>query len=136
VDVDGRPYLSASTTLVRLLLNISMHSYTLHCGKVLSILGSRLSTDPFPFHSFRPKKKRKKKRSISCCLSLVKTYIGTVIFTRCSLGTNGQLNHTRSSHRLTLSYRMTRPQQCFQSHNENIPILPLLFLISFLVTQT
>jgi hypothetical protein len=28
---------------------------------------------------------------------------------------------------LTLSYCMTRPQQCCQSHNENIPILHLLF---------
>jgi hypothetical protein len=33
VDVAGRPYLSAWTTLVRLLLNISIHSYTLHPGK-------------------------------------------------------------------------------------------------------
>jgi hypothetical protein len=33
VDVDRYPDLSASTTLVRLLTNISIHSYTLHCGK-------------------------------------------------------------------------------------------------------
>jgi hypothetical protein len=33
VDVDGRPYLSASITLVQLLLNISIHLNTLHCGK-------------------------------------------------------------------------------------------------------
>ena len=36
VDVDGRPERSASITLVRPFLNISVHSYTLHRGNALS----------------------------------------------------------------------------------------------------
>jgi hypothetical protein len=51
VDVDGRPHLSASATLVRLLINVSIHSYTLHCG-------SQFSMDLCPFHSFRHKNAR------------------------------------------------------------------------------
>jgi hypothetical protein len=103
VNVDGRPYLSASTTLVHLLLNISIRSWQ----TVLSILSSQLSMDPCLFHSFRHQN-----RSIACCLSLVQNSSGTFIFTPCSLRTNGlQLNHTRSMSPSGFELQHDRPQQ-------------------------
>jgi hypothetical protein len=92
VDVNGRPCLSPSWTLVRLLLNISFHSYTCHCDKQLRpylAANCRWISDPFiPSDS--------KKRIIACCLSLVQTSSGPVIFMLCSTDKNKQLNHTRS----------------------------------------
>jgi hypothetical protein len=113
VDVDGCPYLSASTTLVWLLSNILIHSYTLHCGKQFCpYLAANCRWISAPFIP---------KPTIACCLSLVQTSSGAVIFMPCSLGTDKlQLNHTCS---------MTRPQQCCQSYNENIPILLLFFYL-------
>jgi hypothetical protein len=89
VDVDGRPYLSVSKTLVRLLLNILIHSYTLHCGKQFCpYLAANWISAPFiPSDT--------KRRTVACCLSLVQTSSGAAIFTPYTLGTN-ELNHTRS----------------------------------------
>jgi hypothetical protein len=124
VDANGRPYLSTPTTLVRLPLNISIHSYRRHCGKEFCLYfaaNCRWISAPFiPSGT--------KICTIACYLSVVQTSSGAVIFTPCSLGTNGlQLNHTLSMLPLTLSYSMARPQQCCQLYNEAIPILTLLF---------
>jgi hypothetical protein len=93
VDVDERPYLSASTTPVRLILNISIHSHTLQCVKQFCTYlaaSCRLMSAPL----IPPDTKES---TVACCLSLVQTSSGAVIFTPHSLGINGlQLNHTRS----------------------------------------
>jgi hypothetical protein len=93
VDVDGRPYLSASTTLVQLLLNISYNLYTLQCGKqfcpYLAANCRWISAAFIPSDT--------NKCTTACCLSLVQTSSGAVIFTSCSLSTNGlQVNHNHS----------------------------------------
>jgi hypothetical protein len=99
VDVDGLPYLSASTTLVRPRLNISIYSHTLHRGtqfnpqstaKCRCICASFVPPDT-------------KNALLHCCLSPVQTSGAAVIFTP---SLPAQLNH-----------------------EENFPILPLFLLI-------
>jgi hypothetical protein len=95
VDVDGRPYLSASTTLVRLLLNILIHSYRLHCDKQFCPYLQPIVDGSLPLSSLQTHTHTK--RTIIGSLSLVQTSSGAVIFTPCSRGTVGlQLNHTRN----------------------------------------
>jgi hypothetical protein len=104
VDVDGCRHLSASTTLVWLLSNVSIHSYTLHCGNCPYLAANcRWICAPF----IRSDTKR---HTCACCFYLVQMSSGAVIFTPCSLGTNTLM----ACHCLTLDYSMTRPQQCCQ----------------------
>jgi hypothetical protein len=91
VDVDGRPYLPASTTLVQLLLNILIHLYTLHCGKQFCpYLAANCRWISAPFIPSDTKK-----CTTACCFSLVQNSSAAVIFMPCSLGANRlQLSHT------------------------------------------
>lgn len=88
VDVEVRPHLSALTTSVRPLSHISIHSYTLHRGKLLSIHDSQLSMNLCPFRSSDTKK-----HTTACpwCKPLMEQSICI------TLRTNEQLNHTCSS---------------------------------------
>jgi hypothetical protein len=93
VDVDVHSYLSASTALYRLFVNISIHSFTLHCGKQFYpyLAANCRWTSALVISS------DSKKCTTAFCLSLVQTSGGTVIFMPCSLSTNRlRLNHTRS----------------------------------------
>jgi hypothetical protein len=112
VDVDGRPHLSASTTLVRLLLNTASHSYTLRCGKQFCphlAANCRWVSAPFiPSGT--------KICTTARCLSLVQTSSEAVIFTPCSIGTNGQLNHTRSM----------SPSDLELQHDQALAVLPII----------
>jgi hypothetical protein len=76
---------SASTTLVGLLLNISIHSHTLQCGKhfcpYLTANFRSISAHFIPSDT--------KKCTIAFCLSLVQTSSESVGFMPCSLGIHG-----------------------------------------------
>jgi hypothetical protein len=129
VDVDGRPYLSAPTTLVQLLLNTSIHSYTLHCGKQFCLYLAANCWCFIPSDT--------KKCTTACCLSLVQTSSGTVILHHANMAqTDCNWTTLTWCHCLTLSFSMTRPQQCCQSYNENIPILPYFLNILHISIST
>jgi hypothetical protein len=72
--------------------------------------------------------------TIACFLSLVQASSGAAIFTPRSLGVNGQprTNESHSQcHHLTLSYSMTRPQQCCQYTTKILYNIYPTFWISF-----
>jgi hypothetical protein len=119
VDVNGSPYMSAPITLVRLLLKISFHLYTLPCGKQFCpYLAANCRWISYNFISSDTKK-----RIIACCFFVVQTSRRAVIFTLTRHKRTTTEPHSQHTN-LTLSYSMTRRQQCCQSHNENIPMLP------------
>jgi hypothetical protein len=130
VDVDGHLYLSALTTLVRLLLNILIHSYTLHCGK--QFCPSLAHNCLWISAPFIPSDTRR--CTVACCLSLVQTTSAAVIFMPFSFGTNGlQLNHTHSM----------SPSDLLLQHGQASTVLPVIqqkyssvaltLLISFII---
>jgi hypothetical protein len=85
--------LALACKMLLLLLNISIHSYTLHCGKQFC----PYLTASCQWISSPSTSSDTNKRDTACCLYLLQTSSGAVIFTPCSLGTNGlELNHTRS----------------------------------------
>jgi hypothetical protein len=122
MNVDGRPYLSASTTLVRLLLNISIHLYTFRSGKQFCpYLTANYRWVSVPFIPSDTKED-------AVLLVLGGNLSGAVIFTPCSLGTNGQQRTTLSAcHSLIFSYSTTRPQAVLPIIQRKYPNLPLLF---------
>jgi hypothetical protein len=112
VNVDRLPYLSAST-MVCMLLNILIHSHILHCGKEFHPYFSvNCWWNLCPFHSFR----HTKKCTTACCLYMVDTSNTAVIFTSCSIGTNGQLNHIHSM----------SPSDLYLQHDEVSAVLPII----------
>lgn len=85
LDAEERPYMSASTPLVWLLLNIFIHWHTLHwCNISIHV------------HTWRWMSSNTTKCTTASCLSLVKTSNRAVTFTTCSLGKNKQLSYTCS----------------------------------------
>jgi hypothetical protein len=90
---------------------------------VLSGFVSQMSIDLRPFHSFRHWK-----RTAVCCISLMRTFNGAIIFMLCSFGTDGlQLNHTRSMSPPDLGLQYHQTAAVFSIRNvENIPIIHLL----------
>jgi hypothetical protein len=126
VGVDERLYLSASTTLIRLPLNILIHSRALRCGqRFCPYLAANCWWTSAPFI---PSDTRR--RTIACCFPWCKPPVEQSS-SRHAHSAQADYNWTTlaARHHLTLSYSMTRSQQCFQSDNENIPIFP--FWISF-----
>jgi hypothetical protein len=120
LDVCGRPHLSAPITLVRLLLNISIHSYTPHCGKQfcpLSVANCRWVSAPFS-----PSEPTSALLQVAClwCRPLVKQ-----LSSRFANLTQANFYWTTlaACHRPTLSNSKTRPQQWCRSYKENIPII-------------
>jgi hypothetical protein len=122
VFVDGRSYLSASSTLVRLLLNISFHTYTIHCGKQFcTYLAANCRWISATF--VPPTPKNAQLQVAFRGVNLLCSHLYTMLTRQRRTTTEP---HTQC-HRLTLSYGMTKSQQCCQSYNENIPIVFLFF---------
>jgi hypothetical protein len=76
------------------------------------------------------------RNAVACCLSLVQTSSGAVIFTPCLLGANGvQLNHTRSMWPSDLELQHDQASAVMPMIQLKYCNIPLTFLISFVFIE-
>jgi hypothetical protein len=131
VDVDGRPYPSASTKPVRLLLKIFIHSFTLHCGK--QFCPYLANNCRWISATFIPSDTKSAQLHVACpwCKTVVE-----VMFTLRSLGTNGlHLYHTRSMSPSDLELQYDQASAVLPIIQRKYSNVALTFRISFLVFQ-
>jgi hypothetical protein len=122
--VDRCPYLSASRTLVQLLLNILTHFYTLHCSKQFCpYFTANCQWISVPFILQTPKD-----ALLHAACPSYKHLVEQLSLCLCSLGTNRlQLNHTCSMSSSDLELQHDQDTAVLPINNKNMQILPLLF---------